>query len=92
MQEINKGSIVMSTAGRDSGKLFFVIDVKEKYALIVDGELRRTEKPKQKNLKHLKFYSENTNERIYRKIISGVKLENAEVRKALKLFLSEEVF
>ena len=45
------GNICYSTAGRDKGKLFVIIDIPDdKHVLIADGELRRTASPKLKNL------------------------------------------
>jgi ribosomal protein L14E/L6E/L27E len=90
--DIDKGCIVVSSAGRDKGKYFFVLDlIGEDYALIVDGKFRCIEKPKKKKIKHIKFYAENNNKKILEKIINGIKLENAEIKKALNQFLTEEV-
>lgn len=91
MSDIHKGCLVESTAGRDKGKVFFVVGMDGSRAAVVDGESRRTDKPKIKNLRHLRFVSENSNQKIFDKIENGIKLEDAEVRKALRLFLSEEV-
>lgn len=51
--DICKGSLVYSRAGRDKGNLFLVIDVREDYAYIADGVIRKVSKPKKKKLKHL---------------------------------------
>lgn len=51
--EIKIGSVVRSKAGRDKGNLFLVVDVRDGYAYVADGKLRKTEKPKKKKLKHL---------------------------------------
>ena len=48
------GSIVRSKAGHDKGQLFLVVDLKDGYAYVSDGKLRRIEKPKKKKIKHLK--------------------------------------
>lgn len=91
MSDIHKGCLVESIAGRDKGKLFLVVGLSQTRASIVDGDLRKTSKPKLKNLKHLRFVSDNMNQRVLHKIDTDTKLEDAEVRKALRLFLSEEV-
>ncbi len=50
------GNICYSTAGRDKGKLFVIIDIPDdKHVLIADGELRRTASPKLKNIRHIKI-------------------------------------
>ena len=81
--DIGKGCVVESEAGRDKGKLFFVLDVSEGYALLVDGRIRRVENPKRKKIKHIRFVSKDTETRLYTKISSGVRPENAEIRKAI---------
>ena len=90
--DINKGCIVVSSSGRDKGKYFFVLDLlSEDYVLIVDGKFRCIEKPKKKKIKHIKFYAPNNNQKFLDKIKNGIKLENAEIKKALNQFLTEEV-
>lgn len=55
MDEIAVYSVVLSTAGHDSGRLFTVVGfADDNHALIADGRLRRLEKPKKKKLRHLK--------------------------------------
>lgn len=54
------GTIVLSTAGRDSGRVFCVVDASEEsFALIADGKHRRLEAPKLKKHKHLKVMGES---------------------------------
>lgn len=48
------GRIVISAAGRDKGKAFVVVKViNEHYVIISDGDLRKVENAKMKNIKHL---------------------------------------
>ena len=52
---MEKGTIVLSTAGRDSGRLFAVVGIPEdNFRLIADGRLRKLDRPKKKKLRHLK--------------------------------------
>ncbi len=51
--EIAKANIVRSEAGRDKGKLFFVLNVDGEYLLLADGKERKAERPKRKKLFHL---------------------------------------
>ncbi len=53
LKEIVSGDIVLSLTGRDQGNLFYVLEVNNNYAFIIDGKIRKTEKPKKKNIKHL---------------------------------------
>lgn len=47
------GSVVRSNAGHDSGNVFVVVKIDEKYVYICDGKERPVERPKRKNPKHL---------------------------------------
>ena len=88
--DIGKGCVVLSTAGRDMGRYFIVLDRDENYALIVDGKLRRIDSPKRKKIKHLMYAGKVSAEKLQTKIEADVPLEDAEVRKAMNLFLTEE--
>ena len=49
------GDVVLSVAGRDSGRCFIVIEkIDESYLALADGKLRKVEKPKKKKYKHVK--------------------------------------
>ena len=50
--------MVISKSGRDLGKAFVVVKViNERYLSVSDGDLRKIENPKKKNIKHLSFTS-----------------------------------
>ena len=51
---LNPGDLVISTAGRDKGRIFLVTEIDNKFVFIIDGKLRKVGKPKKKNKKHLK--------------------------------------
>lgn len=53
------GTIVLSKAGRDRGRLFCVIGAEENFCLIADGRHRLMEKPKRKKIKHLQKQGES---------------------------------
>ena len=80
--EIDKSSLVVSTAGRDQGQLFYVIDADEQYVYLADGKSRRLEKPKRKKRKHIEQIP-RTESRIAEKIRNGEKVLNSELRKEL---------
>lgn len=48
-----RGTVVCSTAGRDSGKFMIVIGHDGGKVLVADGKERPAERPKLKNLKHI---------------------------------------
>ena len=79
---IAKSNIVKSTAGRDEGDLFFVLDIQGEFLLLADGKSRRVEKPKKKKCKHISFVGESHSV-VAEKIRSSEKITNSELRKAL---------
>jgi ribosomal protein L14E/L6E/L27E len=84
VQTLKPGSVVVSTAGRDSGKTFMVVKtLDDNYVYIADGTLRRLEKPKKKKVKHLAVTS-HTLDGIGDKLREGKKVFDAEIRSALK--------
>ncbi len=55
MHNYQLGELVLSTAGRDSGRYFIIVEiVDDKFVKISDGDLRTIEDPKLKNIKHIK--------------------------------------
>ena len=83
--DISKSDIIISLAGRDKGKLFYVVDVEDGYVLIADGKGRKLENPKRKKLKHVRRVS-RTETRVALKIQNGDKVLNSELRRDLATF------
>lgn len=80
---VDLGQIVVSRAGRDTGKRFVVVNLVDSlFVEISDGDLRRLEKPKKKKIKHLNITDDRI-ETIEKKLKSDSKVTNAEIRKAL---------
>ena len=74
--------VVVSTAGRDAGKLFYVIDTDDTYLTLVNGKDRSLEKPKRKKRKHAnKVLRSET--RVAEKLRAGDKVLNSELRRDL---------
>jgi len=85
LMEIDKSHIVVSLAGRDKGELFFVLDRDARSVLLADGKIRKVEKPKRKNIMHVRFVAESDSETA-RKIKNGGKVSNKELRNTLAAF------
>ena len=82
------GTVVYSRAGRDEGNFLIISEIlDDNYVLIVDGDIRKTEKPKKKKLKHLKNTGEVLEE-ISEKLKTGKRVYDAEIREALKKYNS----
>lgn len=54
------GQVVKSRAGRDSGRAFLIYEIlDENFLLLVDGDLRKLNSPKKKNVRHLMIYNKS---------------------------------
>ncbi len=80
--DIDRSDIVRAIAGRDQGKLFFVLDMQGEYLLLVDGKTRKLEKPKRKKRRHVEFYR-RAECRVGDKIKQRERLSNSELRRTL---------
>ncbi len=47
------GQIVISKSGRDKGLAFVIKSIEGEYVYLVDGKLRKLDKPKKKKQKHV---------------------------------------
>ena len=47
------GAVVSSTAGREKGEIFLILNEVGEYAYLINGKSRTIENPKKKNKKHL---------------------------------------
>ena len=81
--------VVISTAGRDAGRLFYVLETDGVWLLLVNGKDRTIEKPKRKKSKHTnKVLRSET--RVAEKLRNGDKVLNSELRRDLA-YLSREM-
>ena len=74
--------VVVSTAGRDAGSLFYVLETDGIWLTLVNGKDRRIEKPKRKKCKHVKKVLRSET-RVAEKLRSGDKVLNSELRRDL---------
>ena len=74
--------VVVSTAGRDQGELFYVIDADPLYLMLANGKDRTLEKPKKKRRKHIKKVLRSET-RVAEKLKQGDKVLNSELRRDL---------
>ncbi len=81
--DLKLGQLVMSRAGRDSGRKFIVIEiVNDNFVKMVDGDLRKVEKPKLKKVKHLSKMN-GFSAFIAQKLDNNQKVTNAMIRNEL---------
>ena len=86
--DVARSDIVKAAAGRDQGKLFFVLEVEGDFLLLADGKSRKLERPKRKKRKHVTFAC-RADGRTADKIRSGEKVTNSELRRTLAQFGGE---
>ena len=82
LPDLTIADVVISTAGRDAGKLFYVLEADEVWLTLVNGKDRTIEKPKRKKRKHTnKVLRSET--RVAAKLRNGDKVLNSELRRDL---------
>lgn len=78
------GQIAVSTAGRDAGTRYLVVKVlDDRYVEIVDGYTRVLNRPKKKNIRHLKLIGMAGSD-LQASLFEGRPLRNAQLRSALE--------
>ena len=82
LPDLQIADVVRSTAGRDTDKWFYVIDLDETYLYLANGKDRSLEQPKRKKRKHAKKVLRSET-RVALKIQSGDKVLNSELRRDL---------
>ena len=86
--DITISDVVVSTAGHDQGKLFYVIDEDPVYLMLANGKDRTLDKPKRKKRKHVQKVLRSET-RVAEKLRQGDKVLNGELRRDLA-FLARE--
>ena len=82
LSDLSIADVVESVAGRDAGKLFYVVDADATYLLLVNGKDRTIDKPKKKKRKHARKVLRSET-RIAGKLKAGDKVLNSELRRDL---------
>ena len=85
----NISDVVVSTAGRDQGELFYVIDEDPVYLMLANGKDRTLDKPKRKKRRHVQKVLRSET-RVVEKLIRGDKVLNSELRRDLA-YLSRDM-
>ena len=89
ISDYNISDVVKATAGRDQGKLFYVIGEDEQYLFLVNGKDRPLDRPKRKKRKHVQKVLRSET-RVAEKLRQGDKVLNGELRRDLA-FLAREM-
>ena len=81
--------VVITTAGRDAGEWFYVVDADSAFLFLANGKDRTLEKPKRKKRKHVQKVLRSET-RVAEKIRAGDKVLNGELRRDLA-FLARQM-
>ena len=81
--------VVLSTTGRDKGKIFYVIGIEGDFLFLANGKDRTLDRPKRKKQKHVQKVLRSET-RVAAKIQNGDKVLNGELRRDLA-FLAREI-
>ena len=82
LPDLTIADVVISTAGRDAGQLFYVLETDGIWLTLANGKDRTIEKPKRKKCKHTKKVLRSET-RVAEKIRNGGKVLNSELRRDL---------
>ena len=85
---IHISDVVVSTAGRDQGDLFYVINEDANYLMLANGKDRTLDKPKRKKRRHVQKVLRSET-RVAAKLASGDKVLNSELRRDLAYIARE---
>lgn len=81
------GQIVLNLKGREEGKYAFVIkQLDDRFVLIADGDKRKFDRPKRKNILHLEFLDYVSDE-VRESLLQSGKVTNSKLRYAMNKFL-----
>ena len=81
--------VVVSLAGNDAGKHYYVVNADEMYLYLANGKDRSLEQPKRKKRKHAKKVLRSET-RVAEKLRSGDKVLNSELRRDLAYLAGQQ--
>ncbi len=88
MERFEVGMLAKALAGHDLGKIYVIIGVDEDYVYLTDGNIRTVDRPKKKKKKHVQLIKE-TQQVVVDKIRNNEKIQNEEIKRIIKLKLSQ---
>ena len=88
ISDLSIADVVESIAGKDAGKLFYVVETDDTYLMLVNGKDRTIDKPKKKKRKHARKVLRSET-RVAQQIREGGKVLNSELRRDLATISQE---
>ncbi|MDE7015371.1 MAG: hypothetical protein K2P19_11965 [Kineothrix sp.] len=77
------GMFAISKAGHDKGTIYLIVKEEAEYVYLLDGRLKKAEKPKKKNKKHIQIIKKEADDILKEKLFYGRHIYNEEIRKAI---------
>ncbi|MFD1021228.1 RNA-binding protein [Thalassobacillus hwangdonensis] len=85
------GQVVRIVQGRESGQYAVVIDyIDDRFVLLADGEKRKYDRPKKKNLQHVELMDFVSPE-VHKSLLETGRVTNGKLRFAVSKFINEVV-
>jgi len=83
------GQLVESRSGRDSGRMYLVMETAGgNYVYVADGIIRRVENPKKKNIKHLSLQTQVAVQ-VAEKLKANQRITNQVLRRTIQGLLEQ---
>ncbi len=90
IQEPNLGQIVKVLRGRDQGKAAVIIKILDhRFVLVADGDKRKFDQPKKKNMNHLQL-TDHISTEVLNSLIESGRVTNGKLRYAVNKFMESE--
>ncbi len=86
MMELEVGNFVVSTAGHDLGNYYVIINKDDEYIYLVDGKIKRINRPKKKKRKHIRKI--NYVDPSLTELIKNSTVRDEEIKRSIKLRLN----
>ncbi len=84
------GELVISTRGRDNGRYYLIVEIEDKrHVKLSDGDKKKIEYPKRKNIKHLQTTGYIVEE-IGLRLSEGKRIRNEDLKKIIKDYQKDE--
>lgn len=80
------GKLAWSRSGHDKGHLYVIVGEEDEYVFLADGILKKKEKPKKKNKKHIQLIKNLPGE-VAEILKDPASLPDLHIKRAIKLYM-----
>ncbi len=84
------GEIVEILMGRDAGKYAVILEIlNDRYVYIIDGDKRKYDNPKMKNIRHIRS-TRNISKEVIKSLMEDNRVSNAKLRFVIQDYLDNQ--